>query len=557
MIWYIDTENGNNSNNGHTKAAPLKDLSKFYYQGVSTPVLKHGDIVLIKRNSVFNEDDTHRIYTNNYSQQRHEKVLISTYGEGDNPVFTAHKILDKVNLEEHTTNIYKVDLSTPLITEGIDTTDNNIAFIYDKINDKIYSDRKFNLQDLQENMQFFIDEDILYIYIEDIDNIPNKLYLPVNKTPLVTDANLIIENMTFTLTGKHGIQTSSDSGNYNIVVRNCKFEKIGGSLYTGTTRYGNGFECYGQGTDITVENCIFTDIYDTGVTIQGQGASFRNITFKHNIFKRCTQPCEQWADNSTYGGAGYVNCMFSDNLCLLSGYGFGNIGRQNGYAFILNNLTNLSNTEYTIKNNIFYKSKDGIYNLTSLEGTSVKFLDNKIYGYSNQVINNQYEDLTMQNAEEYKNTVKQDITSDFIVLEEDLENGVLENILLSSNLFMNNIDYNYNSSNADIDNYITNLPVSSGNLNLTVAKAVVINNMLLISVVGTATQDIAQFQTIATISTPNLTLVQQSMANPNNAGTQRLYLTAYSDQCFVQPYYAISTGTKVEFHDVIALKEID
>ena len=137
MIWYIDSVNGDNNNSGHKINEPLKDLSKFYYTGGSESILKHGDKILIKRGSIFNQDTTHKLYTRNSNRIKYESVYIGAYGDGENPIFTKHKIVNKENLSISSDNIYQIDLTSQYVT-GNPISNTNVGFIYDEENNIIY-----------------------------------------------------------------------------------------------------------------------------------------------------------------------------------------------------------------------------------------------------------------------------------------------------------------------------------------------------------------------------------------------------------------------------------
>lgn len=554
MIWYVDSINGNNENSGHKITEPLKNLEKFYYTGSSESILKHGDKILIKRGSVFNEESTHHLYTGNASFNTYDSVYLGAYGYGDNPIFTKHKLLNKTNLTSYSDNIYTIDLTSEYIT-GNPYSNTNIAFLYDKEKDIIYGDRLFNLNNLTENMQFYIDGNSnLYIYCDNFDIIPNQIILPIERNIFTCDANLIIENITFTLGGKHGVVTSEDNGNYNITVKNCVFSKIGGSVQSGQTRYGNGFECYAHGRHISVENCYFEDIYDTGVTYQGQGCTFNDIHYSHNVFHRCSQACENWIDNAQYSGDGYTDCTFDNNLCLLNGYGFGSKNRNNGYGFILSNFQNASYSDLKIYNNTFFKCKDGIYSTVSFDNLDIEFNNNTIYGYENQIINNFY-NYTMTNYQDYKNIVKQDVASKFIVLEEDKKGRCEEETLLSSNLYMNDIKNSFLNNyfnSKEITNNITQFTLNPTKMTATMNKCVLIDDMLIFAFIGTATDTISQYSTFASVLIPGYRVTQQTFANPNNTGN-RYYSSSSGERLLLQTFYQIAEGAKVELNGVIAL----
>ena len=181
MKWFIDPVNGDNSNNGHSMDAPLKDLSKFVYTGDSNPVLNHGDKIFIKRGTTLQLKNL-KLYANNFNKQKHDYVYVGAYGTGDNPILTHHKILKRSNLAKYVDNIYMVDLTIDGITEGFEGTGSNVGFIYDSKKDKIYGNRLFELGQLESFMDFYIADDKLYIYAEQLELIPEEMILPLGES---------------------------------------------------------------------------------------------------------------------------------------------------------------------------------------------------------------------------------------------------------------------------------------------------------------------------------------------------------------------------------------
>jgi len=100
--------------------------------------------------------------------------------------------------------------------------------------------------------------------------------------------NIVMENLSFQNAGVHGYQ---GVGARNIVIRDCEFKFIGGAVWHRgqRIRFGNAVEFWDGASDITVEGCLFNNIYDSGVT--HQGGLTRNIPerlyFRNNLFIDC------------------------------------------------------------------------------------------------------------------------------------------------------------------------------------------------------------------------------------------------------------------------------
>lgn len=78
--YYLDSENGDDSNDGKTRKSAWKSLSK-----VGTLRLQPGDEVLLRRGCTFNET----FLVNESSGSAKQHVLVSTYGRGDKPKIVA------------------------------------------------------------------------------------------------------------------------------------------------------------------------------------------------------------------------------------------------------------------------------------------------------------------------------------------------------------------------------------------------------------------------------------------------------------------------------------
>jgi len=100
--------------------------------------------------------------------------------------------------------------------------------------------------------------------------------------------NVTLENLSFRNAGVHGYQECHAR---KVVIRNCEFSFIGGAVWNfeHRIRFGNAVEFWDGASDVTVEGCVFDNIYDAGVTHQGGGT--RNVPervwFRDNLFVDC------------------------------------------------------------------------------------------------------------------------------------------------------------------------------------------------------------------------------------------------------------------------------
>ena len=103
------------------------------------------------------------------------------------------------------------------------------------------------------------------------------------------------------------------------VIRDCDFRFIGGAVWhrERRIRFGNAIEFWDGANDITVEGCLFDNIYDSGVT--HQGGETRNIPerphFRNNLFIDCGLVAYECREPSR-------EVYFEHNTCFNAGSGF-------------------------------------------------------------------------------------------------------------------------------------------------------------------------------------------------------------------------------------------
>lgn len=128
--------------------------------------------------------------------------------------------------------------------------------------------------------------------------------------------HIVLENLSFRNSGVHGYQESDAR---QIIIRNCEFRFIGGAVWhrERRIRFGNAIEFWDGASDITVDGCLFDNIYDSGVT--HQGGQSRNIPeriyFRNNLFIDCGLAAYECREPSR-------EVYFEHNTCVNAGGGF-------------------------------------------------------------------------------------------------------------------------------------------------------------------------------------------------------------------------------------------
>lgn len=128
--------------------------------------------------------------------------------------------------------------------------------------------------------------------------------------------HVILENLAFRNAGVHGY---AETHAHHVSIRDCDFRFIGGAVWSleRRIRFGNAVEFWDGAHEMTVERCLFDNIYDSGVTHQG-GRTVNiphHLYFRDNLFIDC-------------GMAAYENrepseeVYFENNTSIRAGGGF-------------------------------------------------------------------------------------------------------------------------------------------------------------------------------------------------------------------------------------------
>lgn len=306
MIYYIDLKNGKKENNGLSEEKPLND-----YKNLS---LNEGDTVLFKCGTFVRD----RLYNQN-------GVNYGAYGKGENPTFCGSVDVKNDLWEETEKNIWKYN--------GVLETE-VCNFVYD--NEKCGTLR-WEKEELKEQGDFWdncfgkcesrqeMENHEVYIFSK---GNPKDVYksmecvLRNNRSLAQMGQNMSFDSISFINNGVHAI--AGEEPAKNIRIKNCEFRKIGGSVWSKKMkiRFGNGVECWDIAENITVENCLFDDIYDSAVTHQGgkECQPALNYIIKNNIFRKCGMGAYEQRDVMPQ----YAE--FTGNICEKAGEGFSRLG---------------------------------------------------------------------------------------------------------------------------------------------------------------------------------------------------------------------------------------
>ncbi len=379
---YYFSENGNDANDGLSPETAKKTLAELEYD----IELKAGDVVLFERGSMFRGVIKAR-----------SGVTYSAYAEGEKPVICASKknYADAGLWEE--TEYENVYVCTNRIENAGNIVFNNTWTLgdYEQLlgNMKIPGVDDFNgPADLGSDLDFYSDirSGKLYLYSEQGN--PSERF---NSIEIAEGSNIIdvsnvkdvtIDNLHFTLGGAHGVgATNAD----NLIVRNCIFNWIGGSILQKTTRYGNAVESYIGCDGFYVYNNWIYQMYDTGVTAQysldpgNKHNEIKNIEFSYNLIEYCYWSFEYY--NKTAEGLERIteNIYVHDNFCRMGGEGWGRGGAGHMCCFTPSGET-IRNIR--IEDNIFDRGHAFLVSTYNADASQLEFNGNIYVQEDNHIV---------------------------------------------------------------------------------------------------------------------------------------------------------------------------
>jgi Right handed beta helix region len=312
QTYYIDLSAGDDANDGLTPSRPLKTYATREFTG--------GDTLLFKRGTVVRD----MLHTRNGSQNA--PITYSAYGEGPKPVFLGsapagnpdHWVEERPSLWRYT-QTFPSEVCN-LIFNGGESCGNLRWQIEDLLHP---GEWHYTGIGLSSHAEFGTGTGhrpgILYLYSP---TNPGRAYKSIEcalwgqRQLAGGQHDITIENLSFQNGGVHGYQGTHAR---HITIRNCEFRFIGGAVWhrERRIRFGNGVEFWDGASDITVEGCLFDNIYDSGVTHQGGGT--RNIPerlyFRKNLFMNFGMAAYEFRDPGQ-------EVYFEHNTCINAGGGF-------------------------------------------------------------------------------------------------------------------------------------------------------------------------------------------------------------------------------------------
>ena len=221
-IYYVDPLNGSPANNGLSADTPIKTNVGLNVQP--------GDTVLFKRGSLI------RGALHNVNGEEGRPVTYGAYGEGANPIFS-----DSVDVSapecwqkyEGMDNVWRcVGALDACVGNFVFDQKEGGAFRWEKNELSEQGDWYDSAADKIETEMSAQEHEVLMYSAGN----PGEVYDHIecaqckHRALAKTGHDLIIENLTFQNNGLHGIATGVH--NKNMIVRGCRFEFIGGSVWS-------------------------------------------------------------------------------------------------------------------------------------------------------------------------------------------------------------------------------------------------------------------------------------------------------------------------------------
>ena len=240
--------------------------------------------------------------------------------------------------------------------------------------------------------------------------------------------DVTIDGIDIRYAGIHGVSALTCT---NLTVRNCNFEWIGGSIQAERifgrdypTRFGNGIEVYGGCENFVVSNCVFSQIYDAGVTHQYNIPTKvgtlrydqRHVCYVDNVFEKCNYSIEYFLSAPDGNESLMEDVLIAGNVMRDAGYGFCEQRVDCGVAAHIKARYRIDRNrarDFIIRDNIFDSSRDMLIHacagLRNVDGSSSlpRFENNTFIG----------------SRGDYFGAIS-DVSDDLVVYDEGVENYV-------------------------------------------------------------------------------------------------------------------------------------
>lgn len=346
-IFFVDSRNGDDANDGTTLRSPVKTLAR------ARSIMDSGRFGYGDRMEFSGE------FYGPVPVMPIRRRLGLEYMEmgafNDVARFIGHKIIRRgwqayTGPQNDLVNVWVVDIAPGAVTsdgqpthEGYTEGDGrNIGHLY--IDGVFHGDNKLTLSQLTEQWQFYTDKpsDVtqrLFVYSEERpDLLADYIGAATNSTGIITRAGSLHEDFELFGFGAHGARFRTPQRRIrDIILRNGHIHGYGGARQDAGTgnRFGNGIEVWIGADHSQVSGVVVEDGYDAGYTLQGDiipgddWYGWNDHEVVDSTFRRNNQSVEFWARQYAATG-GFSSIDIHHNLFKDAGMSWGAKVRSDG-----------------------------------------------------------------------------------------------------------------------------------------------------------------------------------------------------------------------------------
>ena len=349
---YYVSNAGSDSNNGSSENSSWQTLGK-----VNSASLSAGDAVLFKSGDSWYGQLVPK------SGSSSARITYGAYGTGNKPLI--HASLTKMSSGDW------VDQGSNRWRSSA-TSSTEIGNIF--MNNSICGVRKYSDGALSTQGDFYYNTSSHYITIYSKGNPASsysdlKLLSAVILVSMTDKSNVNIKDLNLSYTSGYSVVGNGVSG---ITLSNLTMTWIGGQTHSGDVRKGNAVEFWNNCQNALVENCTVGEVYDAGLSNQGDNATQSNITYRKNVIYHCEYSYEYFLDAGTTS-----NILFENNTCVDAGLGWAHKQRTSPsgrHIRIAGTPPNTSNC--VVRNKIFSNAMDVLNYTRDIEGMESRFTFN-------------------------------------------------------------------------------------------------------------------------------------------------------------------------------------
>ena len=329
QIWYV-SHNGDDANDGKSPQTAVATIAALNEQ--CNP--KAGDAILLECGGVYR--GTLVLYSD---------MFLGSYGSGDKPCLYGSRMnyATAMWLRQENTTIWRLEEILP----------SDVGIVVFEHGESVGL-KKTSLAELSDDLDFYFEDGYVYLYSDhDPSTRFHSIEIGVREHGVLMAAhssNVTVDNLTVKYVGGHGI-VSLDNAK-NITIRNCEIGWIGGSYLSAGVPFGNGVEFWNGCENALVENCWVYQIFDSGLSHQGNLYGAKNITFRKNLIEYCDYASIEYWHHPGAGNA-MEDVTYAENIMRFSGAGWGSFRRGSGAPHIRGGggMDNLC-TNFNITDNI-------------------------------------------------------------------------------------------------------------------------------------------------------------------------------------------------------------